>query len=156
MAGIKTIGAVPPGNAPSLTTDGKQRGRILRATFDATGGLAMDSDYGLGVFLPDNAVIIRAWYEVATTFTSGTDACTISIGIPTDDAAGIVAALAISGVGDIWDATGTGMHECIQDGTAAAFSNKTTAQREITVTLGASEALTDGLFTLFCEYVVTL
>ena len=153
MAGIKTVGAVPPGKVPSMGADGKQRGRILRATFDATGGLAMNADYVLGVFLPDNAVITRAWYEVLTTFQSATDACTIAITIPTDDVAGIVAATAISAVGDIWDAPG--YYECIQDGTAAEFSEKTTAQREITVTLAAGEALTAGIFMLFCEYVVT-
>lgn len=153
MTSIKTIGAVPPGKAPPLSSDGKQRGRVLRATFDATGGKTMNTDYGLGVFLPINAVITRAWYEVLTTFQSGTDACTIAITIPTDDVAGIVATLAISGVGDIWDAPG--YYECIQDGTAAEFSDKTTAQREITVTLAAGEDLTAGVFILFCEYVVT-
>jgi len=130
--------------------DGNTFKFLARATFDATAGKAIGS-HGLGVSLPDNAIITRSWYEVITTFTSATDAGTIALGIPTDDVAGIKAAVAISDGTNPWDA---GIVEGIQDGTAAAFSVKTTAVRELTADV-AVEALTAGKLVLFCEYVIS-
>jgi len=127
--------------------------RIARATydFDVDGGAT--GDIGLGVTLPDNAILVHSWYQVLTTFTSATsDTATVALGIPTDDAAGIVAALAIADGSNIWDA---GNHETIQDGTAAAFSEKCTAARELTLTIGV-EAATAGKLILWCEYVVSV
>lgn len=138
-----------PSNAAA---DGLVMKGLARATFDATGGKAVAS-YGLGVVLPDNAIITRSWYEVITTFTSaGADAGTIALGIPTDDVAGIVAALAISNGGNIWDA---GLHEGIQDGAAANMSVKTTAARELTADVAVQD-LTAGKLVLFCEYVISI
>jgi len=133
-------------------TDGLQAKRVARATYDfAVNGGAI-SVIGLGVSLPDNAIVTRAWYEVITTFESaGADAATISISIPTDDVDGIVAAIAISDGTDVWDA---GLHEAIQDGTAAAMSVKTTAAREISVEI-AVQIVSAGKFILFAEYVVS-
>lgn len=130
----------------------QRSGRAISATYDfAVDGGAI-SDIGLGVFLPDNAIVTRAWYEVITTLESaGADGATIAITIPTDDVAGIVAATAISAGGNVWDA---GLHEAIQDGTAAAMSVKTTAVRELTVTIGA-QIVSAGKFILFAEYVVS-
>lgn len=136
--------------ASSGAVDGNTFKFLARATFDATAGKAIGS-HGLGVTLPDNAIITRSWYEVITTFTSATDAGTIALSIPTDDVAGIKAAVAIDDVGNPWDA---GIVEGIQDGTAAAFSVKTTAARELTADV-AVEALTAGVLVLFCEYVIS-
>jgi len=133
------------------TTDALNVKRIARATYDFAVDGGATSSIGLGVTLPDNAIVTRAWYEVITTLESSGDNATIAITIPTDDVAGIVAATAIDAGGDVWDA---GIHEAIQDGTAAAFSEKTTAARELTVTIGV-EAVTAGAFVLFCEYVVS-
>ncbi len=133
------------------SSDGLHPHRIARATYDfAVLGGAI-STIGLGVTLPDNAIITRAWYEVITTLTSATDAATVSIDIPTDDVAGIVAAIAISNVANAWDA---GLKEAIQDGTAANFSTKATAARALSITI-AVEAVTAGKFILFAEYVVS-
>ena len=111
---------------------------------------AADNNNELMEELPDNAIITKAWYEVLTTFTDGADdSATIAIGIPTDDVAGIVAAVAISDGGNPWDA---GNHDCIQDGTTAAFAEKTTASRAITATV-ADDALSDGVLVLHVEYV---
>ena len=134
----------------ALGVDGNTFKGVARATFDATAGKAIAS-HGLGVTLPDNAIITRSWYEVITTFTSATDAATIALGIPTDDVAGIKAAIAISNGANPWDA---GLVEGIQDGTAAAFTVKTTAARELTADV-AVEALTAGVAILFCEYVIS-
>ena len=125
--------------------------RFLKATYDFAVDGGEISDIGLGVSLPDNAIITRAWYDVITTLTSeGTDAATVGIGIPTDDAGGIVAPAEIN-TGTPWDA---GLHEAIQDGTAAAMSVKTTAEREITTTI-AVQKVTAGKFNLFVEYVIS-
>jgi len=133
------------------TTDALNAQRIARATYDFAVDGGATSSIGMGVTLPDNAIVTRAWYEVISTLTSSGDSATIALTIPTDDVAGIVAATAIDAGGDVWDA---GYHEAIQDGTAAAFSVKTTAARELTVTI-AVEAVTAGAFVLFCEYVVS-
>ena len=137
---------VPPSTPDSLLVD-----RIARATYDfAVDGGAIGA-IGLGVTLPDNAVVKRAWYEVLTTLASATDAATVSLDIPVDDVAGLLAAIAISDATNPWDA---GHHECIQDGTAANFSEKCTAARELSMTV-AVEALTAGKFILFVEYIVS-
>ena len=143
-------GAVDTAMLTSYAADGLHAKRIARATYDFAVDGGVVGDIGLGVTLPDNAVITRSWYSVLTQFTSADDSATVAIGIPTDDAAGIVAALAISGEGDIWDA---GLHEGIQTGTAANFSEQTTAARELTLTIGVQN-LTAGKLILFCEYVV--
>ncbi len=140
-------------NAVQATLGNTFKGLAV-AEFDpsTTAALRTIASHGLGVYLPDNAIITRAWYEVLTTFTSATDAATIAITIPTDDVAGIVAATAISAGGNVWDA---GNHEAIQTGTAANYSEKCTAERELTATV-AVEALTAGKFRLYCEYVVSI
>lgn len=151
-AGSVTIaaGAVDEAMLSSYAAGGLHAKRIARATYDVdvNGGVA--GDIGLGVFLPDNAVVTRAWYTVLTTFISEDDSATVAISIPADDVAGIVAATAISAVGDVWAA---GHHECIQVGTAATFSKQTTEARELTLTIGVQN-LTAGKLILFCEYVI--
>jgi len=131
--------------------DGLHPPRIARTTYDFTEHGGAISTIGLGVTLPDNAIVTRAWYEVLTTLTSATDAATVSIDIPVDDVAGIVAAIAIDDGTNPWDA---GLHEAIQDGTVANFSTKTTAARELSITI-AVEAVTAGKFILFAEYKVS-
>ncbi len=156
--GVTTIAnlAVTEGNLSAYTADALHANRIARATYDfAVEGGAHKASYDLGVDLPDNAIVTRSWYEVITTFESATDAALIAIDIPTDDVAGIVASTAISAGGNVWDA---GYHEAIQDGTAAAFSDKTTAARAVTFTLASSTdgaGLTAGKLVLFMEYVLS-
>ena len=133
------------------TADGLHPHLVARATYDYAEHGGAISTIGLGVTLPDNAIVIRSWYEVITTLTSATDAATVAIDIPIDDPAGIVAAIAISDVSNPWDA---GLHEGIQDGTVANAANKTTLARELSITI-AVEAVTAGKFVLFCEYIVS-
>ncbi len=124
------------------------------AEFDpsATAGLRTIAKHGLGVYLPDNAIITRTWYENLTTFTSATDAATIALGADTDAEAGIKAAVAISNGANAWDA---GIVEGIQTGVASNFMTKLTAQRELCATV-AVEALTAGKLRMYCEYVVSI
>jgi hypothetical protein len=128
---------------------------VLAVTYDFTvDGGTHNTSYGLGVSLPDNAVITRSWYEAFSNFTSATGAAIMSLDIPTDDEQGLVAFTSISSTdsGNIWDA---GYHEGIQTGTAATFAEKTTAEREITFSIASSENLLQGKATFFIEYVVT-
>jgi len=148
---LSLAGTITEADLVVPTTDGLGTKRTVRATYDFAVDGGATSAIGSGVTLPDNAIITRAWYEVTDTLTSADDSATMSIGIPTDDAAGIVAATSIVAGGDVW---GAGIHEAIQDGTAAAFSTKTTAAREITFTIG-TQAITAGSFVLFAEYVVS-
>ena len=126
---------------------------ILAATYEvAIDGGTHEASYGLGVSLPDNAVVTRTWYEVFTNFSSATGAASIGLSIPTDDAQGLVAFSIISATAANFAA---GYHEGIQVGSAATFAEKTTAEREITFDIASTENLLAGKGTFFIEYVVT-
>lgn len=119
----------------------------LRVTYNfAVNGGAV-STIQLAQSLPDNAVVTRGYYDVITPFT-GNAGSTIAIGINTDDTAGLLAA-------DVIGTHGTaGYHTCIQTGTVANFSEKTTAARAIEFTIGAF-AITAGKLVIFLEYIVS-
>ena len=84
------------------------------------------------------------------TFTSATDAATISLGIASDDVAGLLAAVAIS-TGTPFDA---GMQDGIQTAVAATASEKTTAATRTIDAVVAVESLTAGVLVVILEYVV--
>lgn len=119
----------------------------LRGSLDASAGLAIGS-HNVGISLPIGAIVHQSWVDVITTFTSAADTATIAIGIPTDDVAGIFAAIAINDGSNPWDA---GLHAGIQNGTVANFSNKTTAAREVQANV-AVQALTAGVMNVFVTY----
>ncbi len=77
------------------------------ADFGATdAGELKTGTYGLGFYVPDNAIITHAWYDVLTTFTTaGADAGTLALQANAAD--DLVAALAVSDASNIWDA---GLH----------------------------------------------
>jgi len=123
--------------------------------FDATGGkvaatYALVKLNGEAFTLPDNARVISADYEVQTTFTSATDAGTISLGIASDDVAGLLAAVAIS-TGTPFDA---GMQDGIQTAVASTISEKTTAATRTINAVVAVESLTAGILVVILDYVV--
>ncbi len=127
---------------------------VARLTLDPTANAA-DRPIGtyFGDSIPDNARVVRSWYEVITTLTSdSTDAATIGLGVETDDVAGITAAVAISAGGNVWDA---GLHEGIQVGTAATFGEKTTAEGRRLELVVAVEALLLGKVVLVAEWAIT-
>jgi len=157
----------------SGVTRTKREGTVVReiavATFDPSANTAERpiAAYGLGVYIPDNAVITRAWVDVVTTFTSaGADAGTIALHVQAAD--DIVAAIAISDASNVWDA---GIHgskigfPAIAGSTAsdtalevaalfAASMLKTTDVREITATV-ATQALTAGKLNVYLEYTIS-
>lgn len=134
------------------TAEGLGTVRQARTVFDFSDQPTAGT-FNTNITLPDNARVIRAYYEVTTTFADdNADATTIAIGINTNDVAGIVAAVAISDGGNPWDA---GLHECIQDGTMANASEKTTAARTIDVVVAGADTLTAGSMVIVLEYIVT-
>lgn len=145
---VVSTGAINEAMLSGYGIDGLHAKRIARATydFDVNGGVA--GDIGLGVSLPVNAVIVRSWYTVLTPFTSDDSTATVALSIPVDDVEGIAAAAALSA-----NNYTAGHHEGIQTGTAANFSEQTTEDRELTLTIGVQD-LTAGKLILFCEYVV--
>lgn len=101
-----------------------------------------------GLVLPSGAVVTHAWYDVLEAVTSG-ELATIALSIPTDHAAGLLAASAI-GVGFT-----AGYHSGIPDGTTpATFTNKTTAERTVTAVVATAD-LTAGRFRLFIRYTIS-
>ena len=116
------------------------------AKLDASSGLAIGTTL-FGPTLPDGVVIVDAAIHVATTFTSATDAATIALGIETDDASGLAAAVAISDASNPWD-EGTSPSDV--DGTD--YSAQTQATRRLVATV-AVEALTDGVLYVIAKFV---
>src|SRR3989344_5414801 len=133
---------------PSLDAGGVQRAMTV---FDpgAVAALRTVGAHFVGPEIPKGARITRAFYIVTTTFTSAADTATVGIGFDTDDADGIVAAIAINTGGNPWDA---GNHEGIQDGGAANLGEGLTADRQIEVNV-AVQAITAGRLALFLDYV---
>lgn len=138
--------------------------RVAAATFDASSGAAI-ATHGLGVFIPAKATVVDAWYEVETTFTSATDAATIAL--QANGADDLVAAIAISAAGDIWD---DGSRGCLPGSFAQADGDSDTAilaaarkagsfikmsdTKELSAVV-AVEALTAGKLNLFVKYIVS-
>lgn len=142
---------------------------VATAVFDpsANTGERTVAAHGLGVYIPDNAVITKVWVDVITTFTSASaDSGTIAIHAQAAD--DIVAAIAISDGTNVWDAGLHGSkigypalgadaaHDTAIEVAAleAASWLKLTAEREITATVAVA-ALTAGKAIIFVEYVLS-
>lgn len=153
-AGVTAIGAAKVTEAMLQSADSRAllAARVAHAEFDpsANAGERTQAAHTISVTLPDNAIMIRSWYDVITTFTSATDAATIAI--HAEAANDIVTATAISAGGSIWDA---GLHAGAQDGGPSNMV-KLTAARTLTVTVAGGEDLTAGKLHLFVEYVVSV
>lgn len=126
--------------------------RVARATFDpsANTGERTVAAHGLGVTIPDNAIIVGGFVQVNTTFQStagGTDKATIALHAQSAD--DLVAAVAIE-TGTPWDA---GLHALIpKANTPESTGIALTEARELTATVAVA-ALTAGKLTLFVYYV---
>jgi hypothetical protein len=162
-------GLIVPSLASAVigSQDGLSSLRTARATFDPSGvaGHRTIAAHGLGVTLPIKAIVLRAYWDVVTTFTSATDAATIAL--KAESAGDLMAALAISDTRNRWDAgihAGTpgfpnfgadAAHDTQPEVAAlfAATAIKLTAARELTATV-AVEALTGGKAVLFVDYVI--
>jgi hypothetical protein len=109
-----------------------------------------------GFTLPDNAIVTWAAYEVVTTFQSptGPDDATIGIGVETDDATGIKAAVAIN-VATNYDTgfRGTALTPATATGVALGTVKTAAAGRHVLVTIGV-EAVTAGRMVIHGRYVI--
>lgn len=132
------------------TDDALSNLRVARATFDFDVDGGTVAAHGLGVTIPDNAIIVGGFYDVITKFESPTtDQAVLAIHV--EGANDIVTAVEIN-TGTPWDA---GLRAIIPKATTPESTGvKTTAAREITVTITV-EAITVGKFVLFLEYVVS-
>lgn len=141
---------------------------IASATFDPSADTTKRpvATYGLGVYIPAGAIVTNSWYDVITTFsTASADAGTIAIQVQA--ANDVVAAIAVSAAGDVWDAGvrgglhGSGIMATVAGDTGvlaaarkATTYLKCTAEREISVVVGG-QALTAGKMVVFVEYVIS-
>ena len=105
------------------------------------------SAIGLGVTIPDNAIVVGGFVEVVTTCTSSDDSGEMALHIQT--ANDLVTATAISGGSNIWDA---GIHSIVPAGTGAT-AIKCTAARAITATI-TTDAFTAGKLNVWLKYVM--
>ncbi len=128
--------------------------RAARFTFDpsAVAGHRTIAAHGLGVTLPDNAVVLGGYIEILTTFADGVaDAATIALSV--EGANDLVTATAISS-GTFWDAVkGKVIVPTALEASGVATSIKTSAAREITATVGGV-ALTAGTLHGWLFYVI--
>jgi hypothetical protein len=121
--------------------------------------------HGLGVYIPANAIVTRAWIDVTTTFTTeSADGGTIGLYIA--NAGDLTAAIAVSAAGDVWDAgihgtlIGTpavpdaGSSAIVHTASVAATLLKTTALCELKAIV-ATQALLTGKLRLYVEYLMT-
>lgn len=138
-------GSVNEDDLKVYTADGLHARRVARATYDFAehGGTA--GTIGLGVTLPDNALIQRVWYKQQTAFTSG-GAATVSFGW-----AGSTAALTTDQAFNHANYS-EALHDGIQLGTVATMTEMTAA-KEIAITIGTAN-LTAGKVIMFVEYVM--
>ncbi len=110
--------------------------RVVNAVLDQTLNSAIGVHVLPGAQVPAGWLAIAYGYRTITTFTSATDAATIALGVATDGAAGLKAALAISNGANPYDAGAVGL-------VTAAAPVFTTAARSLVATV-AVEALTAG------------
>lgn len=118
---------------------------VAEYDFAVDGGVV--SAIGLGVFIPDNAVILGGCLEVLEAPTSETSAAQLATHV--ESAGDIVAATVISGAP--WNTTGT--KDVIPSGIGSA-AVKTSVVREMTLTVTV-EPLTAGQLFVFLYYAVT-
>ncbi len=135
------------------TADGLGFLRAARFTFDPSlnAGERTIAAHGLGVTLPDNAIVLGGGMEILTTFTSASDAGTIALSV--QGANDLVTATAINS-GTFWDAVAyKGVVPTALELAGVATAIKLTAAREITATV-AVEALTAGKLVGWLFYVI--
>lgn len=119
--------------------------------YDVTGGDSGAAGAHVLGSLPKNSIITQAWIHVRTTFTSATDAATISLGY-TGALTAFEAATAIS-TGTTWDADVPRVSDAAADGAVANFVNIGTSNVNVIAT-SAVETITAGKLLLVVEYYV--
>lgn len=146
--------------------------KVASALFDTAGtdsaGVANTTiaAHGTGVYLPDNAIITKAWYDVITTFTSATDTATIALHVASANDL-----LVANDIADAINPFDAGIHygipgvpilgvEASHDTALelgvlmAATHIKLSAEKEIIATVAVA-VLTAGKMVIFVEYLIS-
>lgn len=130
-----------------LTSPGGVNGHTFKlvatAIIDVGAEMAVGA-HGLGVTIPDDAIITRAYFEVKTAFVSTGNNGTLAIHAQAADDLYVAA--------DPDQLQAGSINECIPDGTAAKMI-KLTAARELTATV-ATNKFTAGKAVVFVEYIL--
>jgi len=153
--GVSTIGAAKVLESMlSAVLQGTAEGlgnlRVARATYDFAVEGGTIGAIGLGVTLPDNAIVVGGFVDVITTLTSAGDLATGALSV--EGANDIVSAIAINDGSNPWDA---GRKAIVpKANTPETTSVKLTAAREVTFTV-AVENVTAGKFETFLNYVIS-
>lgn len=145
-----TVTPAALGTVLSGTADGLGMLKVARATFNPSANASerTAAPHGLGVTIPDKAVVVGGFIQINTTFTSADDSATVAIHV--QSANDIKSAIAISDVSNPWDA---GLKAIIpKANTPESTGIALTAAREITATV-ATQVLTAGKATIFIYYV---
>ena len=141
------------GSILSDDTNGLGFLRVARFTFDPTATAASRTvaAHGLGVTIPNDAIILGGGVEILTTFTSGDDSATIALSILA--ANDLITATAISSA-TFWDAVKykVVVPTALEAG-GVASAIKLTSAKEVTATV-AVQALTGGKLVGWLMYVV--
>lgn len=130
-------------SAASLTNQNALHCVAAQYDFSVHGGAV--SDIGLRCWLPKGAIIVNSHLEVLTAPTSGGSA---EIALKAEAANDLVTATAIGSAP--WSSTGHKL--CIPDIATVGDYKKTTADRELTMSITVA-ALTAGKFNVFVWYV---
>jgi len=126
-------------------TDRREAKGLISATYDFAEHGGSVGTIGLGVTIPQGAIITRCFYEVIDALTSDGSA-TVEFGWVGDTAA-LVAQAAYNGT-----SFSVGYHSGVQDNTVANFKS-VTAESEIAITIGTAD-LTGGEIAIYVEYVM--
>jgi len=145
-----------------------QHTMVAKARFDLTAltPIAASDVVKSGVYIPEGAVITRAWYFVDVTLTGGgSDAAAPKLGITSDDDA-FVATIAISAGGNVWDQgaratligspaiSGNAATTLVHAALISATMTHCAVDEEIILT-NVTNTITAGKLTVFVEYVQT-
>jgi hypothetical protein len=120
---------------------------VARFTPKTVAGSRVQGAHGLGIYIPDNAIVTKAYYHVVEQPTSANSLAQIAIHV---NAANDIQTATV-----ITDAKFTaGIKAGIPVGTAATMI-KTTAKREITATVSVEDLTAAGIINIYVEYVLT-
>jgi hypothetical protein len=145
--------------------------RVAVAVFDTAGNDSGGTSnktiatHGLGVYIPKNALVTRAWYRVVTTFADGASN-NATLALQASAANDLVSAIAISDTSTPWTAgnhgtlAGNPAEATVAGDTgvlsaarmAATYIGPMTAEKELKVVVG-THALTAGKLILYVEFV---
>lgn len=146
LPGVTSAPSTQDSALDTLANQAAQVGTLksVKVEFDASTDAKTVGTHGMGITIPDNAIVLYVVQDVLTDLASAGSTGTFRLNLPTDG--NLAAAI-----------TADGSNAGVTDGTpawTAATAVKTTAAREVSYTI-ATEALTAGKLQALIVYVVT-